>query len=135
MHLIFNPLLVNMQWMVEIGRIDIAIEVSQLSYQLAYPQEGHLEATLHVMSYLEQKHNSRLIFDPTYPKIDESIFKDCYWKYLYGDAEEVIPPKALKPRGKVTDMKAKVDSYHAGDKENRRSRTGYLIFCNISFVD
>ena len=35
-----------MQWMVEIGRIDIAIEVSQLSYQLAYPQEGHLEATL-----------------------------------------------------------------------------------------
>ena len=87
------------------------------------------------MDNLKQKHSSRLVFDPTYIIIDVSIFKNYYWKDLYGDAEEVIPPKALKPRGKVTDMKAKVDSYHAGDKENRRSRTGYLIFCNISLVD
>ena len=55
--------------MVELGRVDIATEISLLSSHLAYPREGHLEAALHVMGYLKQKHNSRLIFDPTYPDI------------------------------------------------------------------
>ena len=52
--------------MVEIGRIDIATEVLLLLSHLAYPREGRLEEALHVMAYLRQKHNSRLIFDPTY---------------------------------------------------------------------
>ena len=87
------------------------------------------------MSYLKNKHNSRLVFDSTYPKIDEIIFKDCDWKYFYEDAEEAIPPNAPKPHGKDVDLRAKVDSDYAGDKETRRSRTGYLIFCDMSLVD
>jgi hypothetical protein len=35
--------------MVELGRVDIATEISPLSSHLAYPREGHLEAALHVM--------------------------------------------------------------------------------------
>jgi hypothetical protein len=60
--------------MVELGRIDIATEVSLLSSHLAYPCEGYLETALHIMSYLNQKHNTRLIFDPTYPNIDMGKF-------------------------------------------------------------
>ena len=63
-----------MRWMVELGCIDIATEVSLLSSHLAFPREGHLETALHIMSYLSQKHNTRLIFDPTYPKIDMAQF-------------------------------------------------------------
>ena len=121
--------------MVEIGRIYIATEVSLISSHLAYHQEGHLETDLHVMACLKQKHNYRLVFDPTYPKIDESIFKYCDWKYFYGDAEEAIPPNSLKPLDKDVDLRAKVDSNREGDKETRRLRTGYLIFYNMSLVD
>jgi hypothetical protein len=46
------------RWMVELGRVDIATEISLLSSHLAYPREGHLDAALHVMGYLKQKHNS-----------------------------------------------------------------------------
>ena len=46
-----------MRWMVEIGRIDITVEVSMLSSYLTLPLEGHLEAALHIMGYLKQKHN------------------------------------------------------------------------------
>jgi hypothetical protein len=60
--------------MVELGRVDIATEISFLSPHLSYPREGHLDAALHVMGYLKQKHNSRLIFDPTYPDINVSSF-------------------------------------------------------------
>ena len=59
-----------MRWMVEPVHIDIATEVSMLSSYLVCLREGHLEYALHVMGYLRLKHNSRLIFNPTYPDID-----------------------------------------------------------------
>jgi hypothetical protein len=38
-----------MRWMVELGRVDIATEISLLSSHLAYPCVGHLEVALHIM--------------------------------------------------------------------------------------
>jgi hypothetical protein len=70
----YQHLIGVMRWMVELGCIDIATEVSMLSSYLACPSEGHLENALHVMGYLQLKHNSRLIFDPTYPDIDQTAF-------------------------------------------------------------
>jgi hypothetical protein len=54
----YQHLIGVMRWMVELGRIDIATEVSMLSSYLACPRKGHLENTLHVMGYLRLKHNS-----------------------------------------------------------------------------
>ena len=59
-----------LKWMVELGRINIQTEVSVLLSHLAMPREGHLDALLHIYSYLGCKHNSRMAFDPTYPTID-----------------------------------------------------------------
>ena len=87
------------------------------------------------MTYLKQKHNPQLVFDPTYPKIDEIIFKGCDWKEFYRDVEEVMTQNTHKPCGKDVDLRAKVNSDHAGDKETRRLRTGSLKFCNMSLHD
>ncbi len=54
----YQHLISVMRWMVKLGRIDIATEVSLLSSHLAYPCEGHLETALHTMSYLSHKHNT-----------------------------------------------------------------------------
>ena len=48
--------------MVEIGRTDIATDISLTSSQLVMYKEGHLEAAIHVMSYLNPKQNFRLVF-------------------------------------------------------------------------
>ena len=88
-----------MQWMIEIGRIDIATLVSLLLSYLAYPREGHMEASLHIMSYLGAHRNSRLIFNPSYPAIDYSAFPECEWKEFYPKAVEPIPLDAPEPRG------------------------------------
>ncbi len=48
----YQHLIGVMRWMVELGRIDIATEVSMLSSYLACPRKGHLENALHVMGYL-----------------------------------------------------------------------------------
>jgi hypothetical protein len=53
-----------------------------------------------MFAYLKKKHNSRMVFDPIYPFVDEERFKsDEDWKVLYGDVEEAIPPNAPEPRG------------------------------------
>jgi len=83
-----------LRWCVELGRIDIITEVSILASQLALPREGHLEALLHVFAYIEKKHNARVVYDPTYPEINDRDFKECEWKSFYGEVKEAIPPNA-----------------------------------------
>jgi hypothetical protein len=120
--------------MVELGRVDIATKVSMLLSYLAYPREGHLEAAIHVMGYLQLKHNTRLVFDPTYPYINLDSFPTFDWTEFYGDVTEAIPTDMPKPLGKEVDLRMMVDSDHAGDKQTQRSRTGFLIYCNMALI-
>jgi hypothetical protein len=120
--------------MVELGYIDIATEVSMLSSYLALLHEGHLEATLHVMEYLWLKHNTRLIFNPTYPDIVASDFTRHDWMELYGDVHKAIPPNMLKPLGKEVKLRMICHSNHAGCKQTHRTWTGILIYCNLVLI-
>jgi hypothetical protein len=131
----YQHLIGVMRWMVELGHIDIATEVSLLSSYLTFPREGHLEIALHIMSYLSQKHNARLIFDPTYPKIDMRQFSQYNWTEFYGNDNKAIPVDMPEPLEKDVDVRMMCDSDRAGDKRTRRSCTGFLIFCNIALID
>jgi hypothetical protein len=117
-----------LRWCVELGRIDIITEVSELASYLAQPREGHLNAVFHIFGYLEKKHNARIVFDPSYPVIDMSVFKECDWKQYYGDVNEAIPPNAPEAQGKEVDLRLFVDSDHAGDQRTRQSRTGFIMY-------
>ena len=37
-----------------------------------------------VFAYPKLRHNSRMVFDPTYPSIDKKNFQEHEWKRLYG---------------------------------------------------
>lgn len=121
-----------LRWMVEMGRVDIITEVSLLASHLVLPRAGHLEAVYRIYAYLRNKHNSRMVFDPTYPTIDEGQFQRCDWKEFYGDVKEAIPPNMPEPLGKEVDLRLFVDSSHADDKATRRSRSGYFIYMNMA---
>jgi hypothetical protein len=131
----YQHLISVMRWMVELCRIDIVTEVSLLSSQLAYPCKGHLETALHMMSYLSHKHNTQLIFDPTYPKISMGQLSQFDWTKFYSDTEEAIPVDMPEPLGKDVDVRMMCDSDHAGDKMTRRSCTGFLISYNMALID
>ena len=104
------------RWCIKLGRINIITEVSELSKHLAQPRDGHFNAVFHIFDYREERHNSRIVFDPTYPIIDMSSFKDCEWKQYCGNATEVFPPNAPEARGKEVDIRLFVDSDHANDQ-------------------
>src|SRR6476620_3784201 len=99
-----------LHWMVEIGRVDIITEVSTLASHLALPREGHLDAVFHIFGYLKKRHNSRMIFDPSYPDVGVGDFQEHDWKHFYGDVHEALPPNAPKVLGKDVDLRLYVDS-------------------------
>jgi hypothetical protein len=68
------------------------------------------------MGYLRLKYNSRLIFDPTYPIIDESCFPRHDWMEFHGDVHETIPDDMPPPYGKEVEIKMMCNSDHAGNK-------------------
>lgn len=63
----------------ELGRIDICLETSMMSSHLALPREGHLDQVLHMFGYLKKYHNAELVFDPSYPALDEGFFERQDW--------------------------------------------------------
>ena len=130
----YQHLIGVLHWIVELGRVDIITEVSVLASYLCNPRDGHLDAALHLYSYLKSKHNARLVLDPSYPEIDQSDFLERNWDNFYGDVKEELPPDMPKPLGKEVDLRLYVDSSHANDKVNRRSRSGYFIFLNSALI-
>ena len=64
--------------MIELGSINIITEVSLLSSHVSLPREGHLEAAINVVAHVGQRYYFRLVYDPSYPEIDHSVFKECY---------------------------------------------------------
>jgi hypothetical protein len=129
-HRYFQELIGVLRWGVEIGRLDILLEVALLSAYLACPREGHLEAAFHIFGYLKHKPKSKIAFDPDHPAISERRFKKYDWTDFYKDAEEPLPPNAPPPRGKEVSTHCFVDANHAGNTVTRRSQMGILLFVN-----
>jgi hypothetical protein len=124
-----------LRWMCELGRVDICTEVSMLSSYSAMPCEGHLEAALHVFTYLKSKSNSWLIFDPMEPDVGDSNFVECDRSDFYPGASEALPPNAPKLLGKSMMLQMFVDSNHTGDKVSQCSRTVFVIFLDYGMID
>lgn len=126
----YQELIGVLRWAVELGRVDILLEVSLMSAHLAMPRLGHLDQVLHMFAYLKWKPKRRIAMDPTNPKISERKFKRYDWEDFYRGAKEAIPGDMPEPRGLPMSMTAFVDADLAGNKKTRRSQTGLLIFCN-----
>ena len=126
----FLQLIGILRWAVELGRIDIYTEVSQLSQHQALPREGHLEAAYHIFAFMKKKQDGgRIVFDSKNPEIDERAFNsDADWRDFYGDVKEELPPNMPEPRGKSVCISCFVDANHAGNRLTRRSHSGILIF-------
>jgi hypothetical protein len=60
----YQELIGVLRWAVEIGRLDILLEVALLSTHLALPRQGHLEQVCHIFGYLKQSPRRRLYLDP-----------------------------------------------------------------------
>ncbi len=101
-----------LRWAIELGRIDIHIEVSMLASFLVQPREGHLDQCLHIFAYLKKHKCSMMVFDDNLPDIDEQRFRPADWTEFYKDATEAIPLNAPEPKGRAVNIYAFVDALY-----------------------
>ena len=113
----FQSLIGVLRWVVELGRIDICLEVSMLSSQMALPREGHLNQALHTFAYLKKYHNAEMTFDSSVSQVDASKFQSEDWfsTEFDPDIDEELPELMPRPRGVGFLMRAFIDADHDGD--------------------
>jgi len=121
-----------LRWAVELGRLDIYIDVCLLSSHMCQPRIGHLEQVLHIFAYLKHHENSNMVFDPNYINWESEAFIKYDWTEFYKDAKEQLPVNAPPPRGHAVQINAFIDADHAGNRVTRRSHTGILIYLNCA---
>ena len=118
----YQSLLGILRWIVELGQVDICVEVSMMSSHVEFPRQGHFDQVLHIFGYLKKHHNAEMVFDPIEPDINMSQFKKQYWyQTIYGKLNEDIPPNAPLACGRGVSMTIWVDSDHAGESLMCRS--------------
>ena len=61
---VYEKLIGILFWAVDIGRVDILLELSLLLSQLALPRLLHIHAVYRVFGYLKQVPKRKLYFDP-----------------------------------------------------------------------
>ena len=96
-----------------------------------------MEQLIHIFVHLKKYHNTEIVFDPSEPSVDMSIFHRRNWtssEFGHLEGKEVLPPNMPQPRGLGFIMTAKVDADHAGDTVTRRSRTDFLVYLNSALI-
>jgi hypothetical protein len=105
-----------LRWMVELGRLDIYVNVAMLSSYFVQPRQGHLEAVYNIYGYLKAQRRSTMVFNDAYLNWQDEDFPQYDWADFYRDATEDIPPNAPPPRGMPVQLNVFVDADHAGNK-------------------
>ena len=70
----YQSLIGILHWSVELGHVDICLEVSMMSSHLSLPREGDMNQVLHIFAYLKKYHNTEMVYDPSDPGIDDALF-------------------------------------------------------------
>ena len=113
--------IVTLSWAVEIVRIDILLEVSQLSSDLALLRKEHLEQVFHIFGYLKIHNNMRLMFDCSYAIISSKLLKEYEWFDLFRYVKEYISTNMTESKRHTVSISMFVNDDLAGGNSTRRS--------------
>ena len=129
---LYKSLLGSANWIITLGRFDIAYATNTMARYGMAPREGHLKALKQIFGYLRNRPNGQILIDINDPPIRKEAFvsKDQNWTEFYPYAREEIPEDMLETLGGKATLTCYVDSDHARDQVTRRSVTGILLLLN-----
>ena len=133
---IYQSMVGAAQWIISLGRFDIAVHIMTLSSFRSQPRKGHLERMKRVYGYLSKMKHAAIRFRTDMPDVSDHPFLDYDWSNSpYAGAREELPPDLPIARGKPVLMTSFVDANLCHDLLSGRSVTGVLHFFNKSPVD
>ena len=128
----YRSMIGSANWILTLGRFDIAYTLSTLSRYSMAPREGHFLAMIRLFGYLMTYNKGMLVIDSAIPSIRDkaTVSSGHNWSEFYPDACEDIPGDMLTPKGKTAHLTCFVDADHARDKVTRKSVTGIVLLLN-----
>ena len=133
---IYQSLIGGLQWVVQIGRFDVATAVMTMSRFRAAPRQGHMERVKRIHGYLSKMRNGVIRIrteEPDFSDIPEKVYD---WTHTcYGGATEEIPTDAPRPLGLRVLLSHCFDANLYHDLISGRSVTGILHMANKTPID
>jgi len=133
---IYQSMIGSLQWVVSIGRLDIATAVMTLSKFRSAPRIGHLERAKRIFSYISKMRHAVIRYrveKPDYSNLPETEYE--WEKSVYGNVHEDIPDNIPKPLGKPVIHTTYVDANLMHDVTSGKSATGILHLLNKTPID
>jgi hypothetical protein len=101
----YQSLIGAAQWLVTLGRFDIATAVMKMSSFRVAPRKGHLERMRRLYGYVKKMRHGCIRFRTELPDYSGMPVPDNQWaKSMYGDCKEQVPKDAPRPLGKPVIM-------------------------------
>ena len=132
----YQSLIGALQWVLTLGRLDIAAAVMTLSSFRASPCAGHLERAKRIYGYLKKMKHAAIRFRVGVPDYSAIPDEEYDWqKSIYGNIRELLPHDAPKAYGPIVIMTTYVDANLCHDFVTGKSVTGIVHLLNQTIVD
>ena len=119
-----------LQWVVSLGRFDIATAVMTVSRFRAEPRAGHMDRAKQIYGYLRKFKDGAVRVRTEQPDYSEFKDVDYDWMYTtYGDVKELIPEDIPTQLGKEVVTTTYVDANLYHDLITGRSVIGCFALC------
>ena len=132
----FQTLIGQLQWLISLGRFDIAVHVMSLSRFRAQPRKGHLDRAKRIDGYLLFLPDGAIRFRIGEPDFSSLKDQEYDWtRTVYSGACEQIPHDIAKPLGKHVQTTHYVDANLHHDLATGKAVTAALHFLNQTPID
>ena len=132
----FQTLIGQLQWLISLGRFEIAVHVMSLSRFRAQPRKGHLDRAKRIVGYLLFLPDGAIRFRTGEPDFSSLKDQEYDWtRSAYFGACEQIPHDIPKPLGKHVQTTHYVDANLHHDLATGKAVTAALHFLNQTPID
>ena len=132
----FQTLIGQLQWLISLGRFDIAVHVMSLSRFRAQPRKGHLDRAKRIVGYLLFLPDGAIRFRIGEPDFSSLKDQEYDWtRTVYSGACEQIPHDIPKPLGKHVQTTHYVHANLHHDLATGKAVTAALHFLNQTPID
>ncbi|KAL7455007.1 hypothetical protein ACHAWC_006593 [Mediolabrus comicus] len=133
---IYQSMIGAAQWIIQLGRFDIAVHVMTLSSFRAQPRVGHLERMKRVYGYLFKMKGGAIRIRTEMPDLSDLQFEDHDWSQSpYAGTTEETPDNLPKALGKPVLLVTYADANLCHDMLSGKAVTGILHFINKTPFD
>lgn len=132
----YQSMLGALQWIVSLGRLDVATAVMTMGSFRVAPREGHLRRLRRVYGYLARMKHGTIRYRTGIPDYSQLQTEEFDWqKSIYGNVTEILPTDAPPPLGKKVVQTTYVDANLMHNVITGHSVTGSIHLLNQTPVD